>query len=140
MRDLALLSAIAFVFLFANSSGTVADSPVVSRIIYVVDAVQLPDAKILRGQDIAQKRANYMARNNRKGHPPKSAGNQWSIKGANFEGVGWRSNSNVAKKTIGTCRPSGRSGSQDDNSRSLLGDAVAHSRYGSFRVRIWGRK
>jgi hypothetical protein len=93
----------------------------------------------LRGQAIAQSRANYMAARGYKGHPPKSAGNQWSIPGANFEGVGWRSNQNTPHRSVGTCRPSGRSGSADDNSRKLLGDAVARSRYGAFRVRIWGR-
>jgi len=93
----------------------------------------------LRGQAIAQSRANYMAARGYKGHPPKSAGNQWSIPGANFEGVGWRSNRNTPQRSIGTCRPSGRSGSADDNSRKLLGDAVARSKYGAFRVRIWGR-
>ena len=93
----------------------------------------------LRGQAIAQSRANYMAARGYKGHPPKSAGNQWSIPGANFEGVGWRSNSNTPHRSVGTCRPSGRSGSADDNSRKLLGDAVARSQYGAFRVRIWGR-
>ena len=93
----------------------------------------------LRGQAIAQSRANYMAARGYKGHPPKSAGNQWSVPGANFEGVGWRSNQNTPHRSVGTCRPSGRSGSADDNSRKLLGDAVARSRYGAFRVRIWGR-
>ena len=91
------------------------------------------------GQQIAQMRANYMASRNFRGHPPKSAGNQWSIAGANFEGVGWNSSQTIAPNRIGTCRPSGRSGSADDNSRRLLGDAVSTSRYGSFRVRIWGR-
>ena len=93
----------------------------------------------LRGQAIAQSRANYMAARGYKGHPPKSAGNQWTIPGANFEGVGWRSNQNTPHTSVGTCRPSGRSGSADDKSRKLLGDAVARSRYGAFRVRIWGR-
>ena len=93
----------------------------------------------LRGQAIAQQRANYMAARGYKGHPPKSAGNQWTIPGANFEGVGWRSNRNTPHRSVGTCRPSGRSGSADDKSRKLLGDAVARSRYGAFRVRIWGR-
>ena len=93
----------------------------------------------LRGQAIAQSRANYMAAYGYKGHPPKSSGNQWSVPGANFEGVGWRSNQNTPHRSVGTCRPSGRSGFADDNSRKLLGDAVARSRYGAFRVRIWGR-
>ena len=102
----------------------------------VLVIVQQPQ---LRGQAIAQKRANYMAARGYKGHPPKSAGNQWSVKGANFEGVGWRSNPDTPHKKVSTCRPSGRSGSQDDKSRKLLGDAVARSRFGTFRVRIWGR-
>lgn len=93
----------------------------------------------LRGQAIAQSRANFMAARNYKGHPPKSAGNQWSIPGANFEGVGWRSYRYTSQRSISTCRPSGRSGSADDNSRKLLGDAVSRSKYGAFRVRIWGR-
>jgi len=93
----------------------------------------------LLGQAIAQSRANYMAARGYKGHPPKSAGNQWTIPGANFEGVGWRSSQSTPHRSVGTCRPSGRSGSADDKSRKLLGDAVARSRYGAFRVRIWGR-
>ena len=93
----------------------------------------------LLGQAIAQSRANYMAAKGYKGHPPKSAGNQWAIPGANFEGVGWRSSQSTPHRSVGTCRPSGRSGSADDKSRKLLGDAVARSRYGAFRVRIWGR-
>jgi len=93
----------------------------------------------LRGQAIAQSRANYMAVRGYKGHPPKSAGNQWSVPGANFEGVGWRSNQDTPHRSVGTCRPSGRSGSADDNSRKLLGDAVARSQYGAFRVRIWAQ-
>lgn len=91
------------------------------------------------GQQIAEMRADYMARNNYRGHPPRSAGDQWSVAGAKFEGVGWNSSQTIAPNRIGTCRPSGRSGSADDNSRRLLGDAVSTSRYGSFRVRIWGR-
>lgn len=91
------------------------------------------------GQQIAQSRANYMAARGHKGHPPSSAGNWQSVPGAGFEGVGWRSR-NTPHRSVGTCRPSGRSGPHDDNSRALLGDAVAYSRYGSFRVRIWGRR
>ncbi len=91
------------------------------------------------GQQIAQSRADYMAARGYKGHPPKSAGNWLSVPGAGFEGVGWRSR-NTPHRSVGTCRPSGRSGSHDDNSRVLLGDAVSYSRFGSFRVRIWGRR
>lgn len=91
------------------------------------------------GQSIAQSRADYMAKNGYRGHPPKSAGNWQSVPGAGFEGVGWRGSS-VPHRSIGTCRPSGRSGSQDDSTRALLGDAVAYSRHGSFRVRIWGKR
>ena len=109
--------------------------PVISRPVVFV----ITEAPKLRGQAIAQSRADYMARRGYRGHPPKSSGNQWSIPGANFEGVGWRSNQQTPHKSVGTCRPSGRSGSADDNSRKLLGDAVSRSDYGSFRVRIWGR-
>ena len=109
--------------------------PVISRPVVFV----ITEAPKLRGQAIAQSRADYMARRGYRGHPPKSSGNQWSIPGANFEGVGWRSNQQTPHKSVGTCRPSGRSGSSDDNSRKLLGDAVSRSAYGSFRVRIWGR-
>ncbi len=91
------------------------------------------------GQQIAQSRADYMAARGYKGHPPKSAGNWLSVPGAGFEGVGWRSR-NTPHRSVGTCRPSGRSGPHDDNSRVLLGDAVAYSSYGSFRVRIWGKR
>lgn len=104
-----------------------------------VVVVVTPEPQKLRGQAIAQSRADYMARRGYRGHPPKSAGNQWRIPGANFEGVGWRGR-DVPHQKIGTCRPSGRSGSAADNSRALLGDAVSRSKYGSFRVRIWGRK
>ena len=109
--------------------------PVISRPVVFV----ITEAPKLRGQAIAQSRADYMARRGYRGHPPKSSGNQWSIPGANFEGVGWRSNQQTPHKSVGTCRPSGRSGSADDHSRKLLGDAVSRSAYGSFRVRIWGR-
>jgi len=91
------------------------------------------------GQQIAQSRADYMAARDYKGHPPKSAGSWQSVPGAGFEGVGWRSR-NTPHRSVGTCRPSGRSGPHNDNSRVLLGDAVAYSRYGSFRVRIWGKR
>ncbi|MAI41355.1 MAG: hypothetical protein CMP95_02740 [Gammaproteobacteria bacterium] len=90
------------------------------------------------GQQIAQSRADYMAARGYRNHPPKSAGNWQSVPGAGFEGVGWRSR-NTPHRSVGTCRPSGRSGPHDDNSRVLLGDAVAYSNYGSFRVRIWGK-
>lgn len=111
-------------------------------LVCIVDrADQSADKKpvVSYGQQIAQMRADYMARHNYRGHPPKSAGDQWSIAGANFEGVGWNRSQTIAPNRIGTCRPSGRSGSSDDNTRRLLGDAVSTSRYGSFRVRIWGR-
>lgn len=92
------------------------------------------------GQKIAQSRADFMAARNYRGHPPKSkAGNWLSVPGAGFEGVGWRGK-DTPHKSVGTCRPSGRSGSADDNSRKLLGDAVSYSSYGSFRVRIWGKR
>ena len=91
------------------------------------------------GQQIAQARADYMARYNYRGHPPRSAGNWMSVPGAGFEGVGWRGR-NTPHRSVGTCRPSGRSGPHDDNSRVLLGDAVAYSSGGSYRVRIWGRR
>ncbi len=120
---------------FYPNQPTIAKPVTQPAVIFVVTAA--PPA--MRGQAIAQSRADYMARRGYKGHPPKSSGNQWSIPGANFEGVGWRSNQQTPHKSVGTCRPSGRSGSADDNSRKLLGDAVSRSRYGSFRVRIWGR-
>lgn len=108
-------------------------------IIECVDASANKKPVVSYGQQIAQRRADYMAMHNYRGHPPKSAGNQWSISGANFEGVGWNRSQTIAPNKIGTCRPSGRSGSSDDNTRRLLGDAVSTSRYGSFRVRIWGK-
>lgn len=128
-----LIVAVAFV---AAATDPTHAKPVKSGPVVVVVT---PEPAKLRGQAIAQSRADYMARRGYRGHPPKSAGNQWSIPGANFEGVGWRGR-NVPHRSIGTCRPSGRSGAADDNSRALLGDAVSKSKYGSFRVRIWGRK
>lgn len=106
----------------------------------VLAVILREDKPALVGQEIAQQRATYMAKYNYRGHPPKSkAGNWLAVPGAGFEGVGWR-RSDTPHRKIGTCRPSGRSGAHDDNSRTLLGDAVAHSRYGSFRVRIWGKR
>lgn len=107
----------------------------------VLAVVMRPEAEpaISYGQQIAQARADYMARYNYRGHPPKSAGNWMSVPGAGFEGVGWRGR-NTPHRSIGTCRPSGRSGPHDDNSRVLLGDACAYSSGGSYRVRIWGRR
>lgn len=111
----------------------------VERFVLVVVTRPEPEPAISYGQQIAQSRADYMAARGYKGHPPKSAGNWLSVPGAGFEGVGWRSR-NTPHRSVGTCRPSGRSGPHDDNSRVLLGDAVAYSNYGSFRVRIWGRR
>lgn len=137
MRSLFVLAAALFLVAIALEDRTVADAPTENRrVLYVVEQ---QERSVLRGQVIAQSRADYMAAYNYKGHPPKSAGNQWSVKGANFEGVGWNSSSTSDQNRVGTCRPSGRSGSHDDNSRKLLGDAVSRSRYGTFRVRIWGR-
>ena len=73
--------------------------PVISRPVVFV----ITEAPKLRGQAIAQSRADYMARRGYRGHPPKSSGNQWSIPGANFEGVGWRSNQQTPHKSVGTC-------------------------------------
>ena len=41
----------------------------------------------LRGQAIAQSRANYMAARGYKGHPPKSAGNQWTSRASDGEAM-----------------------------------------------------
>lgn len=137
MRSLLVLAAALLLVAIALDDRTVADAPTENRrVLYVVEQ---QEQSVLRGQAIAQSRADYMAAYNHKRHPPKSAGNQWSIKGANFEGVGWNSSPSYDANRVGTCRPSGRSGSHDDNSRTLLGDAVSRSRYGTFRVRIWGR-
>jgi hypothetical protein len=137
MRCLIVLAAALIVAATLTDRVTVADTPVVERrVVYLIE--QKPQS-VLRGQAIAQSRADYMARYNYRGHPPKSAGNQWSVVGANFEGVGWNSSPSREANRVGTCRPSGRSGPHDDNSRKLLGDAVSRSRYGTFRVRIWGR-
>lgn len=90
---------------------------------------------VLDSQEIAQSRADYMARHNLRSHPPAKAGNWKELDNATFEGVGWAKSDRVP-----TCRPSGRSSWQDDDSRVLLGDAVSQSRYGYFRVRIWGKQ
>lgn len=88
-------------------------------------------------QAIAQNRANYMASRGLRGHPPIVPGMDWlSVPGACFEGVGW-SRFQRSRAKISTCRPSGRSSPEDDNSRTLVGDAAARSRLGTFRVRIW---
>lgn len=81
----------------------------------------------MTGQSIAQARANYMAQRRYRGHPPRSAGD-WSRVGS-FEGVGWSSNPNTPHNSIPTCTP--RRGMQ------LVGDAVARSNSGAYRVRIW---
>lgn len=89
-------------------------------------------------QQIAQSRANYMAKHGYRGHPPRSEADWQSIEQATFEGVGWRYRV-VRREMIPTCRPSGVSSASDDDSRELLADAAASSEYGSFRVRIWGK-
>jgi len=96
---------------------------------------------VSQGQLVAQQRADYMARHNHRGHPPRRRIDppDFTTVGS-FEGVGWTSRKNAARSQIGTCRPSGRSGPHDDNSRRLVGDAVAHGTRGSYRVRIWGRR
>ena len=90
----------------------------------------------LPGQAIAQARANHLARVGRVFHPPKSVGD-WTQVG-NFEGTGGTSRPGTPKEQIPTCRPSGPSGAAPDQSRVLVGDAVAYSDRGSYRVRIWG--
>lgn len=93
------------------------------------------------GQIVAQQRANYMAIYNHRGHPPRRRVDPPDfVSVGSFEGVGWTSRKNADRFQIGTCRPSGRSGSHDDNSRRLVGDAVAHGTRGSYRVRIWARR
>jgi len=96
---------------------------------------------ITKGQRVAQARADYMARHNYKGHPPRrrTTPPDFTTVGS-FEGVGWTQRRNATRQTVRTCRPSGRSGAQDDNSRKLIGDAVAHGNAGSYRVRIWGKR
>lgn len=137
MRSLYVLAAILFVAAVVSDQSTIADAPDHDRrVVYLIE--QQPKL-VLRGQAIAQSRADYMARYNYRGHPPKAAGNQWGVPGANFEGVGWNSSRTRSHNGVSTCRPSGRSGSHDDNSRKLLGDAVSRSKYGTFRVRIWGK-
>ena len=93
------------------------------------------------GQLVAQSRANYMARHNHRGHPPRRRTNPPDFtKVGSFEGVGWTSRKKADQQSIRTCRPSGRGGAQDDRSRTLVGDAVAHGAGGSYRVRIWGKR
>lgn len=95
----------------------------------------------LVGQSVAQARADYMARFNYRGHPPRRRLNppDFTTVGS-FEGVGWTSRQRASPRSISTCRPSGRSGSHDDNSRTLVGDATAYGAGGSYRVRIWSRR
>ncbi len=96
---------------------------------------------VSQGQLVAQQRADYMAKHNHRGHPPRRRQSPPDfVTVGSFEGVGWTSRKNAVRSQIGTCRPSGRSGSHDDNSRRLVGDAVAHGTRGSYRVRIWGRR
>lgn len=96
---------------------------------------------ISQGQQVAQQRADYMAKHNHRGHPPRRRLNPPDfVTVGSFEGVGWTSRKNADRSQIGTCRPSGRSGAHDDNSRRLVGDAVAHGTRGSYRVRIWARR
>lgn len=97
--------------------------------------------EISDGQRVAQSRADYMAIHNHRGHPPRRRTNPPDFtKVGSFEGVGWTSRKDAERRSIRTCRPSGRSGSHDDRSRTLVGDAVAHGSHGSYRVRIWGRR
>ena len=118
---------------------SVADDVAAPMLVCIIERADDAGPVVSHGQQIAQQRATHMARYNVRGHPPKSAGDQWSVKGANFEGVGWNGSKTIAPQRIGTCRPSGNAGYRDDNSRRLLGDAVSVSDHGSFRVRIWGR-
>lgn len=94
--------------------------------------VQSPQALAgLPHQATAIRRANYMAANRYRGHPPGSFG-------TNFEGVGWSSNRNA---TPPTCVPGRRGGVRDTSSGgwTLVGDHTARGDSGAYRVRLWNR-
>ena len=139
MRWLSAVAILALVVSQARTQQPESVEPEPARSVLAVITRPEPEPVVSYGQQIAQARADYMARYNYRGHPPKSAGNWMSVPGAGFEGVGWRGR-NTPHRSVGTCRPSGRSGPHDDNSRVLLGDAVAYSNGGSYRVRIWGKR
>lgn len=100
--------------------------PVANAVAAVASAVKST------GQAIAQARANYMAANHLRRHPPRSAGD-WASVGS-FEGVGWNSNPNAPHSSVATCVPGSRGGGTHGQSDF---DAVARGPRGTYRVRIW---
>ncbi len=99
----------------------------------------------LPGQSVAQARANYLAQGGRRlyrrvgGHPSQRDPVPHFSQVGSFEGTGMSGRRNTPRNLVPTCRPSGRSGTAPDNSRPLVGDAVATGPDGTYRVRIWGR-
>jgi hypothetical protein len=102
-------------------------------------AMEVPSTMVdvfSRAQRSAEKRAEFMARNDFRWHPPQNVGTRLRI-GSSFEGVGFDPRPNLPKDQIATCRPSGNPGPHDDESAKIIGDSVAYGPAGSYRVRIW---
>jgi len=125
VRSVVVLTAICLLYRGSVAENIKIEQPGRNRVLAVF---------VARSQQIAQSRADYMAHYNLRGHPPDLAGDWKQLDNATFEGVGWARTSLVS-----TCRPSGRSSHKNDTSRVLLGDAIAQSKHGYFRVRIWGK-
>ena len=87
-----------------------------------------PKPKPLTAQQVAQARADYMAKYNHRGHPPYNIPNNRLWRVSRFEGAGW-SGSNANPKRIGTCTPRYK--------MTLVGDAWAKGKYGTYRIRLW---
>ena len=87
-----------------------------------------PKPKPLTAQQVAQARADYMAKHNYRGHPPYNIPNNRLWRVSRFEGAGW-SRANANPKRIGTCMPRYR--------MTLVADAWAKGKYGTYRIRLW---
>ena len=84
--------------------------------------------KPLTAQQVAQIRADYMAKYNYRWHPPYNIPNNRLWRVSRFEGAGWGGR-HRNPKTIGTCTPRYR--------MTLVGDAWAKGKYGTYRIRLW---
>lgn len=139
MKNLILVALLGLVF------SPLANAQIVCSTCGRVHQVQQGVTRQLPGQAVAQARANYLAQGGRRlyrrvgGHPSQRDPVPHFTQVGSFEGTGMTGRRFAAKNIVPTCRPSGRSGSHPDNSRPLVGDAVATGPDGTYRVRIWGR-
>ena len=97
-------------------------------LIMMMCLLPLADTKPLTSQQVAQARVDYMAKHNHRWHPPYHIPNNRLWKVARFEGAGWGGR-HRDPKTLGTCRPRYK--------MTLVGDAWAKGKYGTYRIRLW---